>query len=373
MRIAFIHPFLYRYPRGIERYTLNLANALAQAGAEVHILTWRWPQPVQIGALDPRVHVALLPTSRYYAAQAMVPLYSWHLLRERFDFVWIFFAGYGEAEALTLLRGQPFGAVFHFPQVAAPDRYREFGRYGLIGRAQQIVSVSQVVADSVREHFGLGSTVIHHGVDAQQFAPDASARARVRHRLGLGATAPLLVTAAALEERKGVQHVLRALPAIRQARPDLAYAVLGEGPYRPALEGMANDLGVAGSVHFLGATDAIAPFYQAADLSVILSRGEASSLVALESLACGVPVLAADERPFDELIDGGDGVRVAPGDTQAVAGAVLSLLSAPERLRVMGEQGRARILRDFRWDRVAQQYLALISSPATQALRRPIS
>ena len=322
MRIAFIHPFLYRYPRGIERYTLNLANALAQAGAEVHILTWRWPQPVQIGALDPRVRVALLPTSRYYAAQAMVPVYSLRLLREHFDYVWIFFAGYGEAEALTLLRKQPFGAVFHFPQVAAPGRYREFRRYGLIGRARQIVSVSQVVADSVREQFGLGSTVIHHGVDAQQFAPDLAARARVRRQLGIGAHAPLLMTAAALEERKGVQHMLRALPAIRQARPDLAYAVLGDGPYRPALEQLAAELGVADCVRFLGAAETIAPFYQAADLSAILSRGEASSLVALESLACGVPVLAADERPFDELISGGDGLLVAPGSADAVAGAV---------------------------------------------------
>ncbi len=362
MRVAFIHPFLYRYLRGIERYTFSLSNALARAGIEVHLLTWRWSRPVQmIGDLDPSVHVSLLPAARYYAAQAIVPTYTWRLLRERFDFVWVFFAGYGEAEALTLLRRQPFGAVFHFPQVAAPVRYREFRRYGLIDRARQIVSVSQVVADSVRDQFGLESTVIHHGVDTQQFVPDQGARARVRRILGMNIAAPLLVTAAALEERKGVQHMLRALPAIRQARPDLLYVVLGDGPYRSALEHLADELGVADCVRFLGATDTIAPFYQAADLLVILSRGEASSLVALEALASGIPVVAADERPFDELIDCRYGQRVIASNAQQVAATIIELLHDPARLRTMGEQGRLHILANFRWEQVAQDYIELLA------------
>src|SRR4051812_5617289 len=102
MRIAFIHPFLFRFPRGIERFLFNLANALARRGVEVEILTWRWPEPVVIDTLDARVRTRVLPTSRYFAARCIIPWYTYHLLRENYDFVWIFFAGYGEAEALAL-------------------------------------------------------------------------------------------------------------------------------------------------------------------------------------------------------------------------------------------------------------------------------
>ena len=52
MRIAFVHPFLYRYPRGIERFTISLANALVQGGEQVDIRTWRWPRPVRIDSVD---------------------------------------------------------------------------------------------------------------------------------------------------------------------------------------------------------------------------------------------------------------------------------------------------------------------------------
>jgi glycosyltransferase involved in cell wall biosynthesis len=361
MRVAFIHPFLYRYPRGIERYTINLGNALAGLGVDVSILTWRWPQPVRIDMPHPTVRVHLMPTSRYYNARVVPPFYIWHLARQRYDFLWLFFAGYGEAEALTVLRRQRFGVVFHFPYVQVPQRYHEFQRYGLIRRAERIVSVSQFVADGVLELYRRDSTVIHHGVDPCRFAPDAAACAATRRMLHVAPEAPLLVTAAALEQRKGVQRVLRALPGIRRELPNVQYVVLGEGEYRGTLEQLVRELDLTDCVRFLGAQSDVTPFYQAADLSLILSHGEASSLVALESLACGLPVVAAKCRPFDELLDGSDGICVNDEDEQAVVREIASLLRDLARRRDMGTCGRARILADFRWEHVAEQYLHVIS------------
>ncbi len=201
LRVAFIHPFLFRYARGIERYTFNLANALAGRGVEVHLLTWKWPQVLKIDEIDSRVHIHSLPTARYFAAKAIVPFYVRHLSKHAYDFVWIAFAGYGEAEALRLARKQPFGIVFHYPLAQVPHRYREFKRYGLAQRAAQIVSVSEYVADGVREFFGRESTVIHHGVDAERFKPDEEGRRAKRKELRLG-EAPLLVTVAAITSRR---------------------------------------------------------------------------------------------------------------------------------------------------------------------------
>ncbi len=361
LRVAIIHPFLFRYARGIERFTFNLANALSAHGVEMHLLTWRWQPPAQIDALDPRVRVHTFPTSRYYAAKAIVPFYAAHLLRHTYDFVWIYFADYGESGALTLARQQRFGVIFHYPNTQVPHRYREFQRTGLAKRAVQLVSVSRYVADGVRELLGRDSAVIHHGVDTKHFAPDPSARSRLRESLGLSADASVLLSVAALEERKGVQWVLRSLPRVLCEFRDTMYLVLGDGPYRSALEKLTRELGVEPHVRFLGARSDIAPFYQVADVSLVLARGEASSLAALESLACGVPVVAAQQPPFDELLADDYGSRVNETDENSVASAIIGLLCNPAKRKAMAEAGRERIQTDFTWERVARDYLAVMN------------
>jgi glycosyltransferase involved in cell wall biosynthesis len=366
LRVALIQPFLFRYARGIERYTFNLANALTDRGVEVHLITWKWTQALKIDEIDSRVRIHPLPTSRYFAARAIIPFYVRHLSKQAYDFVWIAFAGYGEAESLRLARNQPFGIVFHYPLKQAPHRYREFQRYGLAERAAQIVSVSQYVADGVREFFGRESKVIHHGVDAKRFKPDEAVRRAKRKELGIG-EAPLLVTAAALEERKGIQWVLRALPKIRERFPGTTYLVLGGGSYRGALEKLASDLGVEERVRFLGEQEDVTPFYQAADVSLILSRGEASSLSALESLACEVPVIAARRPPFDELVRDEYGMLVDEEDANEVAGVVESLLGNPAQRKAMGERGCAYVREHFTWERAAEEYVRVMESAVQPA------
>ncbi len=356
MRVAFIHPFLFRYARGIERFTFCLANELARAGCDVHLVTWRWPHPLSIDALDPHVHVHTLPTSRYYAAEVVVPFYVWHLLKAHYDFVWVYFAGYGEAPALNLLRRQRFGIVFHYPARDVPYRYRQFRRSGLGCRAAQVVSVSQYVADGVLQSLGQASHIIPHGVDHDRFAPSPETRAAVRRQLGLSGDEFLLVTAAALEERKGIQRVLRALPMVVTQFPNVRYLVAGEGPYRAVLETLTEEQGLTDKVRFIGAQPQVERYLQAADLSLILATGEASSLVTLESLSCGVPVIAANRPPFHELIRSDYGLLVDEENAVEVAEGILGLLLDADRRLDMGRAGRRRICAAFTWERAAQQY-----------------
>lgn len=367
MRIAFIHPFLYRYPRGIERFTFCLANTLAantlaaDALAEVHLLTWRWPQPISIDRLHPAVRLHVMPTARYYTALVMIPFYAWHLWRQHYDFVWINFAGYGEAEALSLVHqlvGQPFGVVFHYPYAQVPHRYREFKRYGLINRARHIVAVSAYVAEGVQTAFGRASTVIHHGVDTTRFRPNPAARAQVLSQLQLAPTTRLLVTTAALEERKGVQWVLRALPQVLAHQPDTHYVVLGDGPHLTALQQLTRELNLTTQVHWLGAQAEVVPYLQAADAFVILARGEASSLAALEALACGLPVLASQQPPFAELISAECGALVDETEAAAVAHILNTWLTDEALRQRLGQAGIAHVQQHFRWEHTAAQFIA---------------
>jgi glycosyltransferase involved in cell wall biosynthesis len=115
-------------------------------------------------------------------------------------------------------------------------------------------------------------------------------------------------------------------------------------------------------VRFLGEQEDVTPFYQAADISLILSRGEASSLMALESLACEVPVIAARRPPFDELINDKYGMLVDEEDTDAVARAVEEILADPEKRKVMGQHGRSVVREKFSWERAAEEYIKVMES-----------
>jgi glycosyltransferase involved in cell wall biosynthesis len=120
-------------------------------------------------------------------------------------------------------------------------------------------------------------------------------------------------------------------------------------------------------VRFLGEQEDVTPFYQAADVSLILSRGEASSLTALESLACEVPVIVARRPPFDELITDDCGVLVDEEDTDAVAGAVEGMLANPEQRALMGQCGRALVQEKFSWGRAAEEYIKVMASAVQPA------
>ena len=369
MRIAIIHPFLFRYARGIERFTFNLANALARRGVEVHLLTWRWSQPIQIDTLDSNVKVHTFPTSRYYAAKAIVPFYVAHLLRHQYDFVWIFFAGYGEAEALTLAWQRRFGIVFHYPFMQVPHRYREFRRFRLAERAARIVSVSRYVADGVHEFCGRDSTVIYNGVDVARFNPDPNAHARHRSELGIEEGDLVLLSAAALEERKGIQDVIQALPHVLTNLPQTKYIVVGEGSYRLVLEAKIANLGLGRVVRLAGVTADIFPYYNCADVFLLLSRGEALPIAPLEAMAMELPVIAAQQPPFDELLAPEYGMMVNEQDASQVSSAISGLLAHGARRRAMGQAGRARILADFTWNAWQSNTFVCDEMPASRAFQ----
>ena len=73
-------------------------------------------------------------------------------------------------------------------------------------------------------------------------------------------------------------------------------------------------------------------------------------------------MIAANCRPFDELLDGNDGICINDEDEYEVSRVVTALLNDPARRRAMGEYGRARVLAEFQWDKVAAQYVALVES-----------
>jgi glycosyltransferase involved in cell wall biosynthesis len=155
---------------------------------------------------------------------------------------------------------------------------------------------------------------------------------------------------------KGIPILLQALA--HSAIADLSLIIVGRGDLQSVYEQQAATIGLSKRVHFAGyVPDSDLPHhYRLADVTVLPSTtaGEAFGLILLESLACGTPVIASNLVGVRTVVDSGmDGWLVPPADVEALAGRLAALLSIqPERLRVMGQSGRVKVVSRYAWSRI---------------------
>lgn len=362
MRIGILHPYLFRMARGIERYVVNLSGMLAKNGIQVDVLTWTWPREVAWAEMSPDVRVIRMPYVRYFAGALAAIFYATHLAFRRYDLVVVFFAGYGESMAIRLLRlfrVQRYAIVFHYPVDQVPHQYEAFARHAFAEKAEILIGVSEFTAAGVRRVFQRECYVVHNGTDPEAFAATPEHRTSGRALWGFPAEVPVLVTLAALEERKGIQWVIRALPLLAAEFPGIRYLVLGEGPFRGRLESLAAELGVGHMLHLAGSTDRVVASLAAADVGCLLSTGEASPVAVFEYMSMGLPSVTSKHDPFPEIISPEWGSMVDETDPREVVEALALLLRNRGLRSRMGKAAREEVLKRRTWPVVAEQYVRI--------------
>jgi phosphatidylinositol alpha-1,6-mannosyltransferase len=199
----------------------------------------------------------------------------------------------------------------------------------------------------------------HPGCDVDRFRPLAVSE-EDRARLSCGRSfSKLILTVGNLVERKGHDTAIRAMSVLSESNRDSLYVIAGDGPYRETLEELAQSLGVADRVLFLGRVAArdLPLLYSMADLFVMISRERPESrdvegfgIVFIEAAACGVPSIGGRSGGIsDAVVDGVTGFLVDPVDVEAVSASMDKVLSDPELARKMGESARSRAASDFSW------------------------
>lgn len=178
-----------------------------------------------------------------------------------------------------------------------------------------------------------------------------------------------LVTIAHLVPRKRHEDVLRALWLLRGRYPRLRYRVIGAGPHEPTLRRLADELGVADRVDWLGQLphpDALAAARDA-DLFVMPSIDEAFGVAYVEAMAAAMPAVGAlGEAGPTEIADAGDGITlVPPGDVEALARALDDLLADPKVRRAQGSAARATVAASFTWERCGAATVAAYRAAIT--------
>jgi len=226
----------------------------------------------------------------------------------------------------------------------------------------RIVCVSEAVKQVVLERERVGEdriAVIRNGVET---LPDARAEAaEIRKEFGIGED-HLVVGMVANFNRsvKGVSLFLDAVPEIVRAVPAARFLLIGRGKEEKTLRDKARTMGIEPYVRFAGYRKDIHRCYAIMDVSALTSFSEGLSITLLESMRCGVPVVATRVGGNPEVVaDGVTGYLVPPGDVPAFASRTVELLLDKDLRRRMGEEARRRVMRDFRMEDVASRYLAL--------------
>lgn len=214
--------------------------------------------------------------------------------------------------------------------------------------------------------------VVHNGIAAPAEEPTIDpAMARLASR------GPVIGTVTQLRPGKGVEALLDALPVVLETHPDAQLAIWGDGTERETLRRRAVQLRTDASVHFLGPTTDPLSIIAGAQVFAMPSLAEAFPYVILEAMSMGCPIVSTDVGGVGEAITSGeDGLLVAPGNSDALGDALVTLLDDPALAARLGAGARRRVRSDFTLARMVRGILevyAELSPRFAEAAMEPSS
>jgi glycosyltransferase involved in cell wall biosynthesis len=206
-------------------------------------------------------------------------------------------------------------------------------------------------------------SVVHPGVDTRVCRPRVGDRGAIRARLDLPFDRPLVTLVARFQDVKGHHVFLETARRVLRSEPRACFAIAGdnvfggsadEGYKRRIVETVASDGALHDAVRLLGWIPRPEELMAASDVVVCSSLFESFGMVAVEAMACEVPVVSTNVGgPAETIVDGETGYLVPPQRPDLLADGVLRLLGNPDERRRLGMAGRRRVVERFSVDRYA--------------------
>ncbi len=213
--------------------------------------------------------------------------------------------------------------------------------------ANQVYAVSTALADRAASIVGFPRErihVIHNSVDTERFRPAIAPKDELREEFGLPPNGLLVGMVARFVPFKDHAGVLRALAKLQEGGIEAHLALVGTGPLRDELERLADRLGIADRVHFLGVLAPVERLLNALDVFVSnSSHNEGMSLASLEAMACEIPVVSTRVAAAPEVLDEGNaGILIPAQATESLVRALRDLAGQPDLRSSLGRAGRQR-------------------------------
>jgi glycosyltransferase involved in cell wall biosynthesis len=223
--------------------------------------------------------------------------------------------------------------------------------------ADKFISISSTTRDELINCYGLNAddiTVIPVGIDLNRFYPREGEKI-VNSLFFLGR----------LEKRKGIDFLVKTIPLIKRAIPNITLFVGGIGKLRESLEGFAADTDIKDQVTFLGniPDDELPIWYNKCQILVVPSVFEGLGISVLEGLASGIPIIGTNVPGISDTIKNCEnGILVEYGNQEQLAESIIELLSSQEKLELFRAVGLRQAGEVYSWDKIVDRYHSFIQS-----------
>ncbi len=228
--------------------------------------------------------------------------------------------------------------------------------------ADKIIAVSNATKQYV---LSLGAkpekvTVLHNGVDLVRFQPLAGKKAEMRRKLGIPQNAVVVLTVRRLVYKNGIDTLIESANIAVKRNSRIIFLVVGKGPDQNSVQMTVKRLGIEGNFRLAGFVkdDELPFYYNVADLFVLPSKsGEGLPLVALEAMACGLPVIATNVGGISEIMMKDYGRLVPPNNPKLLASAVLDF--AGTDFSFCSKELRLAVEERFSWDKNVERLVEI--------------
>jgi len=346
---------------GAETQLVNLAISLKKRGWEVRVVAMLPPQAfteelkeagiplstlnMRRGVADPRAVFGLVKMLREWRPQILTSFMFHANLLGRI-------AGRlaGVPIVVSSIRNENFGGPRRDRMLRMTDWMGQISTTNSNLAADKLVKRGVVPRERIH--------VIPNGLVLDKFTVKNSSRTEFRQQLGITERDFLWLAVGRLEEQKDYSNLLQAFKIIIQDGHEAQLRVAGQGPLLENLQRQSINLGISGRVVFLGLRRDIPLLLDAADGFVLSSAWEGLPNVVMEAMAAAKPVVATSVGGVPELVqEGVNGYIVPPGDSEALAVAMVKMMALPEADRwAMGRAGRAHIEANYSLERVVDQW-----------------
>lgn len=358
MRVLHVLDFSPPFAGGIVGHLRALGEALAARGGRL-LAAFPRARP-WFADLEGPCETLVLPSIRRPLRSGFAPRFERICRAQDVDLAHLHFS-FALPLALACRMGRPPVPIVHHwhapPRALLPSGGRlPRGAAGLLARLADRRSLAAHVAVSAQIRDLLTT---HHWTTPERITllPNALARGRGAIPAGREAGGPapqlaggglVLGSVANFRPQKDHPTLLRAFAGVRRAFPQARLLLVGDGPTRMAMERLAEELGLGGSVEFAGFVEAADDVYDRLDVFVLSSHSEGQGLVLLEAMDHGLPVAATDLPPIRETVGVANAPFLAPpGDAEGLAQAIGRLLRDAALRAERGDANRERARTEF--------------------------
>jgi glycosyltransferase involved in cell wall biosynthesis len=224
----------------------------------------------------------------------------------------------------------------------------------VLKEADKIIVVSNATKNYV---LSLGANpekirVLHNGVDLNRFKSLSGVKEEMRRKLGIAQDASIVLTVRRLVYKNGIDTLFESAEIATKKNPKLVFVVVGKGPDFEEVKEKTEQLGLQRNFRLTGfvSDEELPLYYNAADFFALPSKsGEGLPLVALEAMACGLPVIATNVGGTSEVMSDDYGKLVPPNSPVALAEAILDF--SHRNLVILKKDLRAMMEQRYSWDK----------------------